>query len=56
MKIQIYVIVILILLLGSVAHLKGQPKLSVDIGIGFYEPTLTGFDENDIIRSLQRVL
>ena len=50
MKIQIYVIVILILLLGSVAHLKGQPKLSVDIGLGFYEPTLTGFDENDIIQ------
>ena len=50
MKIQIYVITILFSLLGSVAPIVGQPKLSVDIGLGFYEPTLTGFDENDIIQ------
>jgi len=25
----------------------GQPKLSIDLGLGFYEPTMVGFDQND---------
>jgi len=25
--------------------IKAQPKLSIDMGIGFYEPNLVGFDK-----------
>ena len=45
MKSQIYVL--LIIFLGSTGI--SQPKLSLDLGIGFYQPTLTGFDESEII-------
>ncbi len=38
---QIYVLVLFLMLSTS----KAQPKFSVDIGLGFYQPTLTGFDE-----------
>jgi len=44
MKSQIYVL--LILFLSSVGF--AQPKLSLDLGLGLYQPTLTGFDENNI--------
>ena len=44
MKSQIYVLTIFCLLSNGFA----QPKFSLDIGFGFYEPTLTGFDDNVI--------
>jgi len=31
----------------AVAFLSGQPKLSIDFGLGFYEPTMAGFDDNE---------
>mgnify|MGYP007000386155 len=30
--------------------MKGQPKLSIDLGLGFYEPTLGGFDNNETVQ------
>ena len=27
--------------------IEAQPKLSIDMGIGFYEPTLVGFDQHE---------
>ena len=46
MKSQIYVFIMAMLpLVGDV--IKAQPKLSIDMGIGFYEPTLVGFDQNE---------
>ena len=30
--------------------IKAQPKLSIDMGIGFYEPTLVGFDQNETVQ------
>ena len=44
MKSQIHVFLIFFLVSGVTA----QPKLSLELGLGFYQPTLTGFDENDI--------
>ena len=41
-----FLYVLLIIFLGSAGI--SQPKLSLDLGIGFYQPTLTGFDENVI--------
>ena len=38
-----------ILLLITLFPLCGQPKISLDIGIGFYEPTMTGFDDNELV-------
>ena len=29
--------------------LNGQPKLSIDLGSGFYEPTMKGFDDNALV-------
>ena len=29
--------------------IHGQPKISVDLGMGFYEPTMNGFDKNDLV-------
>ena len=44
---QIYVFVFFLLFsLG-----KTQPKLSFDLGMSIYQPTLTGYDENDIFPS-----
>ena len=34
-----------ILLLILLVPLSGQPKVSVDLGMGFYEPTMKGFDK-----------
>ena len=49
MKSQIYVLIISLLpLCNDIAH--GQPKLSIDMGVGFYEPTLTGFDQNETVQ------
>ncbi len=42
MKSQIYLLIIFFWASSTFA----QPKLSLDIGLGFYQPTLTGFDEN----------
>jgi len=48
MKSQIQVLLLFgILLIPN--QLKSQPKLSVETGIGFYEPTLGGFDDNSEI-------
>ena len=49
MKSQILVFIFSMLLFMS-EFLIGQPKLSVDIGMGFYEPTLSGFDENESVQ------
>ena len=38
-----------ILLLLLIVFLNGQPKLSVDLGTGFYEPTMKGFDSNELV-------
>ena len=38
-----------ILLLLLIVSLNGQPKLSVDLGTGFYEPTMKGFDSNELV-------
>ena len=38
-----------ILLLILLVPLCGQPKVSVDLGMGFYEPTMKGFDKNDLV-------
>jgi len=49
MKSQIYVFIISLLpLCNDIVH--GQPKLSIDMGVGFYEPTLTGFDQNETVQ------
>ena len=49
MKSQIYVFIVALLpLVGDV--IKAQPRLSIDMGIGFYEPTLVGFDENETVQ------
>ena len=49
MKSQIYVFMVCLLPLFS-GILKAQPKLSIDLGFGFYEPTLVGFDENETVQ------
>ena len=49
MKSQIHVLILSILLLGG-SFVPAQPKLSIDLGIGFYEPTLAGFDENETVQ------
>ena len=49
MKSQIHVLIISTFLLMS-GFVSGQPKISVDLGMGFYEPTLSGFDENASIQ------
>ena len=47
MKSQIQVLVLfLVISLGY-----SQPKLSVDLGLGLYQPTLTGYDENETFPS-----
>ena len=38
-----------ILLPLLIVSLYSQPKLSVDLGTGFYEPTMKGFDSNELI-------
>ena len=49
MKSQIYVFIISLLpFCNDIVH--GQPKLSIDMGVGFYEPTLTGFDQNETVQ------
>ena len=45
MKSQITVLILSVLFLLS-SPTAAQPKLSVDFGLGLYEPTLSGFDEN----------
>ena len=38
-----------ILLLITLIPLYGQPKISLDFGIGFYEPIMKGFDDNELV-------
>ena len=38
-----------ILALFLLVPLYSQPKISVDLGMGFYEPTMEGFDSNDLV-------
>ena len=46
MKSQIQVLIIIYsIAFGSFTI--AQPKLSIDFGMGFYEPSLTGFDQNE---------
>ena len=49
MKSQIHVLILSILLSGE-SFVLAQPKLSIDLGIGFYEPTLEGFDGNQTVQ------
>jgi len=49
MKSQIYVFIISLLPFCN-NIVQGQPKLSIDLGVGFYEPTLTGFDQNETVQ------
>ena len=49
MKSQIYVFMMALLLYVGDA-IKAQPKLSIDMGIGFYEPNLVGFDQNETVQ------
>lgn len=36
-------------LLLFVVSLYSQPKISIDFGTGFYEPTMEGFDSNELV-------
>ena len=38
-----------ILLPLLIVSLYSQPKLSIDLGTGFYEPTMKGFDSNELV-------
>lgn len=38
-----------ILLPLFIVSLHSQPKISVDLGTGFYEPTMNGFDSNELV-------
>ena len=51
MKSQKYnlIIVFVLVFVNNVAN--SQPKLSVDLGLGLYQPILEGFDENDAFPS-----
>ena len=49
MKSQKYNLIIVLILLFNVAN--SQPKLSIDLGLGLYQPTLEGFDENEAFPS-----
>ena len=46
MKSQIKYILILTFLLLCFSRVIAQPKLSIDLGLGLYQPSLDGFDEN----------
>jgi len=46
MKSQIYNLFLFASLFLCFSEVKSQPKLSLDFGMGFYQPTLEGFDEN----------
>ena len=49
MKSQIQVFIIMCFIaFGSFT--SAQPRLSVDFGMGFYEPTLIGFDQNESVQ------
>ena len=45
-QIQVFLLYLLILSASS----NAQPKLSFDIGMGFYEPSLSGFDDNSSVQ------
>lgn len=36
-------------LLFFMVSLYSQPKISIDLGTGFYEPTMKGFDSNELV-------
>ena len=44
-KIQCYILFVGIFMAES--SMMAQPKLSVELGMGIYEPTLSGFDDNN---------
>ena len=46
MKSQIKYILIFSFLLSSFSRVSAQPKLSIDLGLGLYQPSLDGFDDN----------
>ena len=48
MKSQIKYILIFTFLLSSFSGVKAQPKLSIDLGLGLYQPTLDGFDDKSV--------
>ena len=47
MKSQILQFKYILLLLFN--RFSGQPKVSIDLGTGFYEPTMKGFDSNELV-------
>ena len=46
MKSHIKYILIFSFLLSSFSRVSAQPKLSIDLGLGLYQPSLDGFDDN----------
>ena len=51
MKSQKYNLIIVFVLVFVNNVVNSQPKLSVDLGLGLYQPILEGFDENDAFPS-----
>ena len=51
MKSQIYNLILFASLFFCITEVKSQPKLSVDFGMGFYQPALEGFDDNSAFPS-----
>tara|TARA_B100000214_G_C23816216_1_gene557455 strand:+ start:64 stop:783 length:720 start_codon:yes stop_codon:yes gene_type:complete len=49
MKSQIYVFIALFFTI-CVNNVVAQPKISIDLGFGYYEPTLSGFDDNESVQ------
>ena len=43
---KIKYILIFSFLLSSFSRVIAQPKLSIDLGLGLYQPSLDGFDDN----------
>ena len=50
MKSQKYNLIIVFVLVFVNNVVNSQPKLSVDLGLGLYQPILEGFDENDAFK------
>ena len=51
MKLQIYKLILFVPLFFCLSEIRSQPKISIDFGMGFYQPTLDGFDENSFFPS-----
>ena len=51
MKLQIYKLILFVPLFFCLSEIRSQPKISIDLGMGFYQPTLDGFDDNSFFPS-----